>query len=408
MAKLKDEQWARRLVNEIKCEASIDSDTGAAVFNEMFDEHSCLLADLLEWSPELPADEAMGRTTRALFESAKAPGITLNRFLDAINRLEREYLSSPEVTYVMLTQVSIGSRITLPRVRIDGVTITFPSSVKSRFLLAREKLLERAVHGLHARLPDRYRWVRASVKAKSIHAAAGRAMESIEYIIALWNLGLNRIKGTRWTMGRREPVNEIALAPVHTLHLPSGSGASEIWWYHPDYVGARKVYSSDFRWVVKFANDIRCRIDRLKYAKRLKDCVRYYGRAMSESNWLLAFSLLWQALEAATNASPGGSKHTVRRASFLFDDIEYHTKVLEDLQTCRNELVHAQKDPKSLETKIYILKRYIEAAIVFHASYAGQFESLDEAVQFLDLPTDPTLLKRRLWLVESAKRFRSG
>jgi len=406
---LSHEPFAKRLISELRSITSIDADSGAVSFSGFtFDEHTCLLADLLQWNPELPSDEARARSSNALFEASRSPGLTLDRYLAAANRLEREYLSKAPERYVLLSQVSIDGRVALPNAMLDGVTITFPKRVPASFEGAREPLMKSASHSLFAPFPKGYRWVRASVAAKSAHAAAEKALSSIELLTALWNLGLNRGKGIRWSSGRRKPVNALALSPVHTLHLPSGKAASEMWWYEPNYVGGSDIFRGEFDSPLRFANSVRERFAKLTYSAYIKDCVRYYGRATGEADWASSFMLLWQALESVTDTSRSGYAGTVRRAAFLFDDVVYHTEVLEDLRRCRNELVHQQRDPASLESKMYILKRYVEAGLVFHAAHAGHFRSLEEAGQFLDLPSDPKLLRRRLDILEKAAKFRKS
>jgi hypothetical protein len=409
VVRLSHEAFAERLVSELKSITLIDADSGDVSFSGFaFDEYTCLLADLLEWNPELPSDEARARVSTALFEASRPPGLTLDRFLAANDRLESGYLSRAPERYVLLSQVSIDTRVALPRAVLDGVTVMFPERIPASFEKSRDPLMTNASHSLSAPLPKGYRWVRASVAAKSAHTAAEKALSSVELLIALWNLGINRGKGFRWSAGRRKPVNTLALFPVHTLHRPSGKLAGETWWYEPGYVGGSDIFRGDFSSLLHFVSAVRGRLGRITYSDYLKDCIRYYGRATGEADWTLSFMLLWQALESVTDTCRRGYADTVRRAAFLFGDVTYHTSVLEDLRRCRNELVHQQRDPASLESKMYILKRYVEAGLLFHLGHAGHFRSLEEAGQFLDLPSDSKLLRRRLELIAKAAQFRES
>lgn len=408
MAIISDVKFADRLLKDLADRASVDGESGQVTFSAggSFDEQRLLLFDLLHFDLQIPTEDASAIARDALFAAAGPPGLTLDRFTDELSKIERVYLSRRPQRHVLLSQVSIDARAVLPRMTEDGVTISFPQSVPGPFLLARQYVLDHGVHSLYVDPPKKYRWLRASVTAKSHMAAGNRALEAVEFRLALLNLGINRQTGIRWSSGRRKPVNSIALAPLHSLHRPDGSLSSETWWYEPNYVHPSDIESRRIGSALEFSASALSQLRRLRYAKEFKDWVCYYGHALGQSDWAVSFILLWQALESTTGTSRAKYESTVRRASFLFDDVEYSKRVLDSLRNCRNELVHAQNDPTDLETRLYILKRYVEAALVFHLSHAGDFESVEEACQFLDLPSSARELDKRLRMVKKAAKFR--
>jgi hypothetical protein len=408
VATISDSQFATRLIADLAPLASVNSETGRISFDSggRFDEERMLLFDLIRLSGRIPAEDATAIARDALFAAAAPPGLTLDRFTSEVDRLERAYLSRRPNRHVFLTQISIDPRVDLPRMVQDGVTISFPPSVPKRFIDARQRLLAQAEHSLYVNPPEEYRWLRASVSAKSHIAAGNRSLEAIEFRVALLNLGINRRTGFRWSAGKRKPVNSIALAPLHTLHSPSGALSTGTWWYEPNYVLPLDLRSRQVADAVELSELVIRRLRRLPYADAFKDWVRYYGRALGESDWAVSFILLWQALESITGTVQARHDATVRRAAFIFDDVEYSRRVLDNLRNCRNAIVHAQNDPTALETRLYILKRYVEEALMFHVRHVGNFDSVDEAAQFLDLPASSKELSRRVRLVKKAARFR--
>jgi len=409
VATISGTQFANRLIADLAPLASVDHESGRVSFSGggQFDEQRMLLFDLIKFGGQIPNEDAMAIARDAMFAAAAtSPGLTLAGFVGEVTRLEREYLSRRPSRHVFLTQISIDAKASLPRMLQDGVTISFPPSVPKRFLETRQQVLDHAAHSLYVDPPKRYRWLRASVSAKSFIAAGDSALEAIEFRVALLNLGVNRQTGIRWSSGKRAPVNSIALAPLHTLHRPSGALSSETWWYEPNYVAPLDLESRKITSAIEFSESAISRLRRLPYAGDFKDWVRYYGRALGESDWAVSFILLWQALESATGTSRAKYESTVRRASFLFDDVEYSKQVLDSLRNCRNEIVHAQNDPTGLETRLYMLKRYVEAVLVFHLRHASDFDTVDEAGQFLDLPASTKELGKRLRLIEKAANFR--
>lgn len=407
MAEVSDTGFANRLVDDISKGVSYD-EAGRVSFDGtiLTNEREFLLFDLLQLHPEVPQQDASSIAHQALFAAASPPGLSLARFLDKASELEREYLSQPVARRVLLTQVSIDPRVELPRMACDGVTISFPADVPRRFLQARQKILNDAVHGLYVEPPAKYRWLRASVYGRSHIDAGEKALSAIEFRIGLLNLGLNRSKGARWSFGKRKPVNSIALAPIHSLHWPSGALATETWWYEPNYVTPLELENKKVFNGLAFAESALRLLVRLPYRSCFHDWIRYYGRALEQADWSVSFILLWQVLEAATGTTSAKYETTVRRASFLYGDFEYARRVLSNLRDCRNEIVHSQSDPADIETRLYVLKRFVEAVLVFHLQHAGSFDCLEHATLFLDLPANSADLERRLRLVQKAGKFR--
>lgn len=406
MASLSDRDFAARLVADLAPLANIDVTSGSVSFSHgpLFEEQRCLLTDLLQLNDEIPTDERSGIGFRALWSAARC-GLTVDSYLAEVNRLESEYLSRSMSRFVLLTKVSIHPSVQLPRSTQEGVTLSFPATVSEAFAKGHAQVLKNGESDLHGELPRHYRWLRASVSARSDLAAAEKALSVAQYRVGLWNLALNRSKGVRWSHGRRKPVNSICLAPLHSLHKPSGQLAGQTWWYEPSYLVPLDSIRKDVPRAVTFAAAVTPRVNRLPYADEFRDWVRYYSRALSEADWGIAYIMLWQALEAATGTK-SKSDDTIRRAAFLLDDPDYHRRVLRNLGECRNRLVHAQTDPTHLETRLYVLKRYVEAALVFHLSFAGKFSSLHDACIFLQLPSNEHELRERLRMVQRAVKFR--
>ena len=181
--------------------------------------------------------------------------------------------------------------------------------------------MTRAQDRLHGGYPKDYRWVRVSVKARSAPAAAEEALDALSLLLGLWNLSLNA--GTsRFSVGRRRPVNPLGLAPVHSVHYLRGRPSGEEWWYEPDYVGplqVRRLRDKAPRMVLN-ANKMRRRLRVIPDNGRVEEAIRAYNKALNTADWSASFVRLWQALEVATNSAEGPRKVTVRRASFIYRD----------------------------------------------------------------------------------------
>jgi len=410
VAGLKQPGWADRLLRKVDDLKEIDPATGKVSFKGFgFDEARVLLEDLLELNPCIPKDETGGMVARALFTAAGSGQLTSDALLEEVTRAEQAYLSRRPQRYVLLTQVSVPGSFDLPRCRIGRVTINFPLDVPRRFTRERDKQMEPAGYNLFAAPPTDYRWVRASITDKSAYAAGDGALDALQLLLGLWNLGINMSTGMRWSTGPRQPVNSIALGPIHTLHLPSGTLHGDSWWYEPDYVAPLKMsglHRKRHR-MLEFAVAARDSLRRSPYESRIQEWIRSYSKALDERDWSSSFVRLWRTLEAATNTAPQDRHEvTVRRAAFLFQDSDYHEAVLHHLRQSRNTMVHSSDELSHMESRLFLLKRYVESVLLFHIWESRDFESVSHATQYLDLPTDPKTLKRRISLLERAHRIR--
>jgi hypothetical protein len=141
----------------------------------------------------------------------------------------------------------------------------------------------------------------------------------------------------------------------------------------------------------------------------LEDAVIRYVRALDLPDLHAAFLRLWGTLEALTDTerSRVNYERTVKRVAFHYEDAELHRDVLQHLKAFRNENVHAGHRADKIETIVYQLKMYVENLIYFYMSNHQGFTSLDEALEFADLPLGTDELDRRIKLFGAARRYRT-
>ncbi len=130
-----------------------------------------------------------------------------------------------------------------------------------------------------------------------------------------------------------------------------------------------------------------------------------YVHALDERDQNVALIRLWGAIEALTVPSEANYDLVTRRCSFLFPDHEYHKQVLEHLREYRNCSVHAGDQIGRAKTNCYQLQHYFNNLIIFHLNYAKDFSSLEEANNFLDLPSNKKTLQEKKLLIEKAIKF---
>jgi len=202
------------------------------------------------------------------------------------------------------------------------------------------------------------------------------------------------------------PVNKILPGPLHTLHLPNGKLATESWWYETKRFGNERPHdvTNELGKMYKFLSNVRKRLAKCRYRQTIEDAIILYGRALDEWDWDGAFLKLWSILEKLTDTEES-YKVTIRRASFILEDRSYHQQVLRHLKDYRNKFVHEAADSSEIETYMYELKNLVEALLAFHLGSRFGFQSLKQAAEFLDLPSEKALLASRIKMMKYAQRF---
>lgn len=370
-----------------------------------------LLSQLLTFDSSVPELERVRIAREAVFDTARQGALTLHSYLGCASRMEREYLSRPTQRFVVLGQLSVSTRDELARARLDGLSISFPVEVPGPFLRARAKAIDDfAKHFLYSDPPGGYRWARVSVQERCPAAAVAAADNALQLQLGIWNLYLNRRKGVRWSTGPRQPVNEIGLGPIHTVHRPSGAMDRNVGWYDTTYIAPlqAKRLGDDARNMRSFSDRMRRRLRRVAYASAIEECIRLYNRALDEHDASTSFLRMWQALEAATNTVSNRQADPVRRAAFLYSDYEIAAADLANLRDSRNRLVHSGDSPLQVDDNLFRLRYYVEHLLMFHSVRGAGFTSMEDVSEFLDLPHSVVDLLRKLRLVRKATRWHSN
>jgi hypothetical protein len=364
-------------------------------------EFAALLYSMLDFSNDIPEIDARGLVTRALLNSDAKAVITSKSIIAEINRLEREYSSLPVEKYVLVSSISINPSWVPKRIRLGSALVIFEKSLPTKFHKESETQLSLAQLTLFADRPTNYLRVRVCVSAKSIHHAAEQALETLDFIRGIWNWILNRSRPSRRIIfaGKPQPVNSVILGPLHTLHTPDGKLVpSDVWWYEPSYLGEVKLFTpnqNDIERINQAFNVVRKAFKKHKYPEVVHDAIIRYTRALDERDYTTAYLKLWSILELLTDTGKAGYDTTVKRTAFLFKEREYHLQILKHLKKYRNSSVHLDKENSEIETYLYQLKGYVETLIHFHINNEFGFETIQEAAEFLDLPSDEEVLRNQ-------------
>ncbi len=371
--------------------------------------HSEVLYNMLDFSSDIIEDDAKEIVNKALRSLLKRNNLSTKRFLEEVNRFEREYLALPIRRYVFATEISIACDALPATIRLDGAYIVFEKDFPDHIKLAREKVLENLKGALHSeQLPRNYAKVRVHVSAASVHAAERKAYDMLSFVSGGWNWIFFQ-DSLRKTYGVPKPVNNIVLGPVHTLHIqPSGKSATNMYWYEPRYLRPVKPFKHDK--VESYRNSLKYIQSRLKqhnYANSMRKVFIAYFEALNETLWSTSYHKLWNILEWLTTPERVNHQKTIERVAFLFKNRDYHYQILQFLRDMRNSLVHRDPTDNVQEETLFQLKVYVDALIKFHFEHGKQFLSLEDAVSFLDHSHEKAQIESQIKDLQEVLKFLS-
>lgn len=374
-----------------------------------FDDCAAVLNNLLECKG-IAEGEKRSIVIKAILNVGAKGNITRDNLLTEIRALEIVFWKEPIRRFVLCTSLSIDRFSELKSRKLERTLIRFMPSLPKCFQKGADKMYEISRHSLTADPPQNYMRVLISVDARSSLDAAEQAFEAVDLLRGIWNFGLNRKHLNRNSYGNRQPVNEIVLGPLHSLHLPDGKLATEMWWYDPEYQKPVEPYNlrgiKEKLVLDKIEKSGRTLLKKLKYQTVVELAIREYCRALDHRNWSNAFLKLWSVLELLTHTEKANYSNTIQRASFVWTDAEYHKEVLNHLRHLRNSFVHENKSTDDVETYMYQLKRYVEALISFHLGRGLSFSTISEAAEFMDLPVEKQVIRNKIKKLETALTYR--
>jgi len=383
---------------------------GRVSFNGFgFTEYIVVLNSMVSLNDTITEFEKNNIVRQAAFSLAKREQISSAGLLKEISKFESEYLKQKPQKFVLVSTLSINRNFKLKRVHINGSTITFHAHLAKQFTEEIEKKIKSpAFYTITGEYPKDYIFLKTSVEAKSYSQASSIAIDSIDIIRGIWNLFYNRGQFRISSGGRRDPVNNIAFGPLHTIHFPNGKLASESWLYETGYFGPLKTFDMKNKLddLYKFQSNARKLLKKSKFKNHIETALRKYAQALDIRDLESSYLRLWGLLEYLTNTNENEShKDTVKRTSFFFQEREYAQQVLNHLRDHRNRSVHTGGSNQNIETLLYQLKNFVEVVLEFQIANRFNFSSREEFTQFMNLPEDVSELKRRKEMIGHALKF---
>lgn len=408
MAKWVDGFAPALITQRIEKTKSITTDGSTSFSGFEHTDNVAILTSMLNLNREIPEVECSKIINKAIFIAGAKGAISSESILREVSSLESAYLGQSMQPFRLITSLSLVLPLSPKIFNIGASRISIGWRANRKTAMARSEVIQSARSTVSGDLPSLYTPVAITVTARSKNEAATKALDDLDLLRAIWNLWKNRAYKTRISSGARSPVNAIILGPIHTLHKLNGERATDAWWYEPGYRGPINVWrdASCVPSMFIFTKSFRNRLRNLPYQEEIVSALIRYTRALDSRDWNYTFLQLWSVLEQLTGTTQQEShKVTVKRASFVFADTDYALQTLLHLRAYRNKSIHTGAEAENVEPLMYQLKQVIEALLIFHAGRSGKFQTMTEAAEFMDSPSDRASVDAKISKLQAVRKF---
>lgn len=324
-------------------------------------------------------------------------------FISSLNNAANAQLSTKEKPFSMLTSFSINSHVPFKNRVIGSSRIRIVSEYPRKYN-SRKQALDRHRKGLVLEQKG-YKKIIITNKAKSPYGAAHKALNSIDIVRGILSLFSNfsmEIVGDA-----HAPINRVRLGQVHTLHKNSGMLAmKDTIWFEPNFQLAEPFSHPHPDALKKNFHSVLKNLDKCLYNKKIEEALVRYVRALDEKDNNVAAIRLWGALEELSCSDSAKYDNIVKQCAFLFKEAKYHRQILEHLKEFRNQNIHSGDQSRKAKTYCYQMQFYFIRLVLFHLNNAGEFNSLKEAQEFLELPIEKETLLLKKKKIDKALKFR--
>jgi len=361
--------------------------------------------DALHGMLELPESIRRLNTARlfkkAVLSLVQKGELNKSTLLNEFKRLVVDELATKETQFYILTSISLDVQLAKNSYLLKGTNIEllpseFPNKFNSRY--------GQVTHNCeHQPEPNNYTKVVIELKSKSYRVAATQALEMLHLLKAIWCLVANgdlEISSNTW-----KPINKVRLGYCHTIHDTTGEAIPNTYWFEPHFREEKLFKPFNPELFLEKTEFIVSQLDKHPYEQVLQNALLRADEALDEVDQNVALIKLWSALEILAAPNDSNCDHISKRCSFLFTERDYHQQIIEHLRSYRNSNVHIGQGQGDTRVRCFTLLRYFKKLIFFHLKHKNQFNSLDEANQFLDLPYDKRGLEKQKEMINKAIDF---
>ena len=330
--------------------------------------------------------------------------ITVERLDSAARSEVSKFLRRKPKPYILATSISLklwAHRVTR---RIGSSSITITRSLPLSF----DQSNATSENGQYSR-PKPFDWFSARVRAdaRSHMEAFDTMMNNLDFVRGIWNYLINHSTWRAFSSDETRPLNRILPGPIHTLHFKSGKPATSAYWYEPNFREQTAYYpsSEDWRRIENGERRIRKRLRDGGLGPQIEGVLIRYCRALDGRDAAKASLQLWGILETLTGVDKQKTASPVSRAMSTVPKGLVTPGFFDVLRERRNLSVHQGVEDDEQRSTLSRINWLVTQVISVALGLSREFSSPSEFGEFLDLPSERSVLKKQIQRRQLALKF---
>ena len=239
-------------------------------------------------------------------------------------------------------------------------------------------------------------FITVRVKALNPNHAHALARHSIDEFRGALNLANNIHSRIRLAWDDSKPLNHIQVAPFSTVHNLNGTAAVDGFWFDQSFRQPSPLSGQRISNALKQAETIIESARSSPFRSLIFSNLVLYANAYDDPIYSSCLQKSWTILENLTLIDGARYDTLVKRAASFFKDSEVAILFVEHLRHQRNKIVHGAHEPTDGLTLVDQIRRVVEEGLRFYISNEYEFENTQEVKKFLDAPTNPKSLQKKI------------
>lgn len=344
----------------------------------------------------------------------EAPKLTQESFLKHCNLSASQIDNEKHDDFKVVFPLWGAQHLISGRRKWDKVWITFDVDKSSAF--ARKALADRITQ-LKTRsrtLPtiieqvEELPWAVCSIRSINMVDAFERAEYAITKELGLYSI-VTSLHTERIFSSSEYPINTILFAPHMTVHNPSGSITSDIFWYNrwDRFMDPPTRTQDEITKIRGKVDRLRRKIRRLPWRDKAEQVLIRYYNAFAHFDLEKSFLDGWKLLEFIGGDEGTKGDTLIKRAAFLTSDPTLSKEIGMHLRHRRNLISHGRSiNDASNETLAFQMKSFVRPLLETFLTNPFSFQKEKDLWDFCDLPVDKTERNKQAKLLATAQKFR--
>lgn len=310
-----------------------------------------------------------------------------------------------EHKYILLTSINLSPKYKLSSRLINGQKVSFYSCIPKKYIKERVRLFEKFKEEYELTERGDYQYCTVSVTAPDPVTAFSKALESLDIIRSLMQVGFERNRNILAfdKEGEYPTQSIITLGKFHSLHLHSGKAARDSIWYENTHNARKPTTIRNFSTTQSYLHEQITRLKKTEFKEHVSEALVAYIEALDKEDASVRFLKLWSVLEQLVHSDD--TKAIIQRVSFFYESTEENKSVVESLRRARNIHVHKGSMPRNIEIKNFLLCEYIELLINFFLRNPFRHTDLNSAIDFISTSTDVDKIDKQIKKLQDVRTF---